>query len=63
MKLKYKFEGHIKFKSKIPGVGKLDIDVKSLETEGELPDELMKDFLDKAYEAGFQLSKEMELGE
>ena len=34
MKIKYTFDGHFKFKGKIPGIGKLDIDVKHLETEG-----------------------------
>lgn len=63
MNVKYNFDGHFKFKGKIPGIGKLDIDVKHLYAEGDVPDELVKELFDKAYEAGLQLGKEMELGE
>lgn len=61
MKLKYIFDGRIKIKGIIPriGFGKLDIDVKHFETEGELPDEILKSLIEKAYEIGYDLGKEM----
>ena len=59
MKMKYAFDGHFKFKGKIPGIGKLDIDVKHLETEGDLPDKILKSLMEKAYELGYDLGKEL----
>ena len=63
MNIKYNLDGHFKFKGKIPGIGKFDLDVKHLYAEGDMPDELVKELFDKAYEVGLQLDKEVELGE
>lgn len=63
MNVKYDFDGRFRFKGKIPGIGKLDLDVRHLDAKGDVSDELIKELFELAYKAGLQLDKEMELSD